>query len=218
MDSAAPVSGGPIHIWDGELRGFGLKVNPSGSKAFILQYRNGDGRSRRLELGRFGAITVEQAREAAKIKLGMVAQGLDPAEEKKQAKAGLTVGAVCDWYLTEAEAGRLLGRKRLPIKASTLYMDRSRVETHIRPLIGRRPVSALTLSEVERMQTDISEGKTAKPRGAGRGRATIGGKGAASRSVTTLHSIFGHAKRHGLIEANPALGARKFPEQRRRGG
>src|SRR3546814_20423968 len=38
----------------------------------------------------------------------------------------------------EAEAGRLLGRKRTPIKVSTLAMDRSRIESHIRPLIGRR--------------------------------------------------------------------------------
>lgn len=68
------------------------------------------------------------------------------------------------------------------------------------------------------MQTDIAAGKTAKPRGDGRGRATVGGKGAASRSVTTLHSIFAHAKPHGLIETNPAMGVRKFPEQCRTRG
>ncbi|WP_298670996.1 hypothetical protein [uncultured Sphingomonas sp.] len=122
---------------------------------------------------------------------------------------------MCDWYLTEAEAGRLLGRKRQPIKASTLYMDRSRVETHIRPLLGSRFVAALILADIEKMQTDIAAGKTAKPRGEGRGRATAGGKGAASRSVTTLHSIFAHAMRHGLIESNPATGVRKFPDQKK---
>ena len=215
IDACQPTKGKTLFVWDGELRGFGCKIEGAGTKSFVLQYRNAEGRKRRIVLGRYGVLTVEQARDDARIKLGEITKGGDPADDKREARDGLTVGAVCDWYLTEAAAGRLLGRKRQPIKASTLYMDRSRVETHIRPLIGRRPVGALILADIERMQTDIAAGKTAKPRGDGRGRATVGGKGAASRSVTTLHSIFAHAKRHGLIETNPATGVRKFPEQRR---
>lgn len=215
IDACQPVEGRAVFLWDGELRGFGCKIEAAGTKSFVLQYRNSEHRKRRLVIGRYGVMTLEQARNDALIKLGQIAQGEDPAEKKRAARTGLTVGAVCDWYLTEAYAGRLLGRKRQPIKPSTLYMDRSRVETHIRPLLGRRPVSALILADIERMQTDIAAGKTAKPRGDGRGRRTVGGKGAASRSVTTLHSIFAHAMRHGLIESNPATGVRKFPAQKR---
>lgn len=215
IDSCQPVKGRAVFLWDGELRGFGCKVEGAGTKSFVLQYRNVERRKRRLVIGRYGVVTLEQARDDARIKLGQIAKGEDPADIKQASKSGLTVGAVCDWYLTEAEAGRLLGRKRQPIKASTLYMDRSRVETHIRPLLGRRPVAALILADIEKMQTDIAAGRTAKPRGEGRGRATVGGKGAASRSVTTLHSIFAHAMRHGLIENNPATGVRKFPDQKK---
>lgn len=215
VDACVPVSGKPVFIWDGELRGFGLKVEAAGTKSFVLQYRNAEGRKRRIVIGRYGVITLEQARDLARIKLGEIAQGEDPADTRRAAREGITVGALCDWYLTEAAEGRLLGRKRQPIKPSSLYMDRSRIETHIRPLLGRRAVAALKLPDIERMQTDIAEGKTAKPRGQGRGRVTIGGKGAAARSVATLHSIFNHAKRHGLIETNPALGVRKFPDQKR---
>ena len=217
VDGCLPPKTGYRFLWDGELRGFGIKVFSSGTKSFVLQYRNSERVSRRILLGRYGVITVEQARDEARVRLGEIAKGLDPATVKASDQNSPTVGAICDWYLEEAGAGRLLGRKRQPIKASTLYMDRSRVETHIRPLIGRRKVAALVLSDIEQMQIDIAAGKTAKPRGDGRGRATVGGKGAAARSVTTLHSIFAHAKRHGLIEANPALGVRKFPgEQRKR--
>ncbi len=215
IERCTPKDGGPAFLWDGELRGFGVKVNPSGTKVFILQFRNEEKRLRRVEIGRLGPMTLEQARDEARIKLGEVAKGIDPAATKQASRNGLTVGQVCDWYLTEADAGRLLGRKHRPIKASTLYMDRSRVETHIRPLLGRRKVAALRLPDIEEMQTSIAAGKTAKPRGDGRGRATVGGKGAASRSVATLHSIFAHAKRHGLIDENPALGVRKFPDERR---
>jgi len=212
---AKPVVGRPTFLWDKELRGFGCKIEAAGTKSFIVQYRNSEGRKRRLVLGRFGVMTVEQARDEARIKLGDVARGLDPADEKAAKKSGLTIGELCDWYLEEAESGRLLGRKRTPIKASTLAMDRSRIETHIRPLIGGRKVAAVRLPDVETMQHDIAVGKTARPRGEGRGGLTRGGKGVAARSVTTLHSIFAHAKRAGLIDVNPALGVRKFPDQRR---
>ncbi len=205
----------PAFLWDGELRGFGLKVEPGGTRSFVLQYRTAERIKRRMVLGRHGVITLDQARDMARIALGKVAEGLDPSDETRAKREGKSVGAICDWYLEEATAGRLLGRKRVPIKPSTLYMDRSRIETHIRPLIGRRAVSALTLSDIEKMQIDIAEGKTARARGDGRGRATVGGRGAGARSVTTLHSIFNHAKRHGLIESNPAAGVRKFPESRR---
>lgn len=215
VGEAKPVEGRPTFLWDKELRGFGCKIEAAGTKSFIVQYRNSEGRKRRLVLGRFGVMTVEQARDEARIKLGDVARGLDPADEKAATKAGLTVGALCDWYLEEAESGRLLGRKREPIKPSTLAMDRSRIETHIRPLIGTRKVAAIRLPDVETMQHDIADGKTARPRGEGRGGLARGGKGVAARSVTTLHSIFAHAKRAGLIEVNPALGVRKYPDQRR---
>ncbi|GAA4771882.1 hypothetical protein GCM10023219_18550 [Stakelama sediminis] len=212
---ARPVPGKVSFLWDGELRGFGCKIEGAGTKSFILQYRNSEKRKRRIVLGRFGVMTIEQARDEARIKLGDVARGLDPAEEKRAARDGLTVGQLCDWYLTEAASGRLLGRKRMPIKASTLGMDRSRIETHIRPLIGRRKVAAVRLPDIETMQHDIATGKTAKPRGDGRGGVTRGGRGVAARSVTTLHSIFAHAKRAGLIDANPALGVRKFPDNKK---
>lgn len=212
---AKAVPGRATFVWDGELRGFGCKIEGAGTKSFVLQYRNAERRKRRIVLGRFGVMTVEQARDEARIKLGEIAKGIDPADEKWCAKNSVTVGELCDWYLAEAESGRLLGRKRLPIKASTLAMDRSRIESHIRPLLGRRKVVALTLPDIEGMQNDVAIGKTARPRGEGRGGTTSGGKGVASRCVTTLHSIFAHAKRAGLIETNPALGVRKFPEQKK---
>ncbi len=212
---AQPVPGHVTFLWDKELRGFGCKIEGAGTKSFILQYRNSEKRKRRIVLGRFGVMTVEQARDEARIKLGEVAKGIDPADEKKSARDGMTVGQLCDWYLTEAVAGRLLGRKRMAIKASTLAMDRSRIETHIRPLIGRRKVAAIRLPDIETMQHDIAAGKTAKPRGEGRGGVTKGGKGVAARSVTTLHSIFAHGKRAGLIDANPALGVRKYPDEKK---
>ena len=210
VDALAPPEKGQTFLWDSELRGFGVRVIPSGLKAFILQYRNAEGRSRRIVVGRYGVLTVEQARDQAKIKLGAVAGGADPAEENANSRESVTVAELCDWYLAEAKAGRILGRRNRPIKASTLAMDRSRIETHIKPLLGRRQVRALKLADIEGMQSDIAAGRTAKPRGIGRGGATTGGGGVAARTVSTLQSLFAHATRLDVIASNPAEGVRKL--------
>ena len=204
--------------WDRELRGFGVQVMPSGLKSFVIQYRNAEGRHRRTVIGRYGLMTVEQARLIAHEKLVAVSKGVDPAAEQAKETGSQTVAEICDWYLDEAKDGRILGRRRRPIKASTLAMDHSRVDSHIRPLLGSRRVKALTLRDIEGMQADIARGKTAKARAGSRGGATTGGEGVAARTISTLHAIFEHAVRHGLIADNPARGVRRLastPRERR---
>lgn len=86
----------------------------------------------------------------------------------------MTVSEMCSWYLEEARAGNILGRKNVPIKTSSLDLDESRIRTHIGPLIGNRIVKHLTIAIVEQMQTDVKNGKTAKPRTGGRGGKATG--------------------------------------------
>jgi integrase len=208
LDVLRPQPGKDVVAWDDELRGFGIRVKPTGSGAYILQYRNAEGRSRRLTLGPIGVLTPEEARKLARGKLGAVAHGADPVEEKRTARAAPTVAEICDWYLEKAESGELLGRRRRPIVQKTLVLDRSRINTHVRPLLGNRLVRGLTVADIERFQADVTGGKTAKPR-TGRGGITTGGVGVAGRTVGMLHTIFEQAVRLKMIEENPAKGVRK---------
>jgi integrase len=210
VDSLKPEVGRDVFAWDNELRGFGVRVKPSGVKSFLIQYRNPEGRTRRLVLGQYGVLTAEIARDMARTKLTAVAQGEDPSATRHEAREGMRVSEVCDWYLEEAKAGHILGRKRRPIKASTLTMDKSRIETHIKPLLGNRMVSALTLRDIEGMQADIAAGKNVRPRKKGRGGRTTGGDGVAGRTVGTFRSLLGHAARLGVIADNPATGVRQI--------
>lgn len=214
IDTLKPDRRRDTFLWDGELRGFGVRAKPSGTKTFIIQYRNLEGRTRRCVIGQYGVLTVEQARDLAQKKLAAVIDGADPSAERHAIRQGLTVSVLCDWYLTEAEAGRLIGRNRRPIKASSLSGDRSRIELHIKPLIGNRVISQLKLADIEHLQGDIAAGRTARARKTGRGGQTAGGIGVAARAISTLRSLFNHARRLGLIEVSPATGVRIMASQK----
>ena len=226
VDAAKPEAGRYI-LWDAKLKGFGLRVEPhqpSGEpslKTFIARYRAGGGRAGKLRqktVGRYGTVTVEEARIAARKLLGAASAGADPVGEARAGRqAGVTVAEVCDWYFREVDAGRLLGRRGRRIKASTILSDKSRVEVHVKPLIGNRPVRMLALHDMEELQANIATGKTARKLSGKRPRGGIatGGGGVGGRTLAMLRAIFEHAVRRQLIGSNPAKGARKIANEKR---
>lgn len=219
---AAKVAEDRFIVWDDELPGFGLRVETSGRKTFIARYRAGGGRTgtlRQATIGRYGAVTTDEARVLAKKLLGAATGGRDPVGEKKAAQqAGVTVADVCDWYIREAEAGRILGRRGRPIKQSTLTTDRGRIEGHVKPLLGRRAVRSLTLRDMEEMQADIATGRTAQDHPAKRVRGGVptGGGGVGARTLAMMRAVFEHAVRRQLIDHNPAKGVRKMASNPRK--
>jgi hypothetical protein len=215
IDNLSPVPDRDVFAWDGEIRGFGVRVKPSGTKTYFIQYRNAEGRTRRLVIGKHGILATDEARDLGRQKLAEASKGEDPSAKRHAARTGMTVSEICDWYLDEARTGRLVGRNRRPIKPSTLDSDEGRIKVHIKPLIGAQAVKGLTLADVEKLQADIVTGRQvvgAKRRE--RGGQTRGGAGVAGRTISTLRSLLGHAKRHGLIETNPALGSIDIQDSR----
>lgn len=94
-----PEEGYSLH-WDDDLRGFGIRVTPTGKISYIAQARV-NGKERRITLGRHGTITADKARSKAKTKLGTMADGVDPADEKKRAEAlSVTLADVTEDYLS----------------------------------------------------------------------------------------------------------------------
>jgi len=137
IDAAKP-DGTDRVLWDEDLRGFGLRIKPSGLKSFVIQFRNRQGQSRRLTVGQYGRLTPEEARREARQLLSDVERGFDPVERRAQERHAITVGDLCGEYLAKAEAGLIIGRKGLPKKASTLEIDRGRIARHIEPLLGKK--------------------------------------------------------------------------------
>src|ERR1700751_3843572 len=96
VEAAAPKDR-HYYIFDEELPGFGVRVLTSGRKSFLVQHRVGGrgGETRRLALGMFGVVTVEEARKRAIAILGQRAAGSDPIREMREtAKQAMTVTVV----------------------------------------------------------------------------------------------------------------------------
>jgi hypothetical protein len=136
------------YVWDAEVRGFGLRVKSSGVRSFIVQYRNSSGISRRITLGKFGVLTVEQGRKLAKRALADVINGGDPAASRSEERKAMTVRQLCRVYLDAAEKGLILGKRGHPKKPSTLYVDQGRITRHILPLLGNRLVRDITTPDI----------------------------------------------------------------------
>ncbi|MBD8550684.1 tyrosine-type recombinase/integrase [Sphingomonas sp. CFBP 8764] len=193
--------------WCGMLAGFGCRVRPTGSKSFIAQYRVGGRNSptRKVTVGTYGKLTVEEAREAARAILAKAELGHDVAGDRAKQRAEMTVAQLCDEYLVDG-----CGHKKL----STIATDKGRIERHIKPLLGRKRVSEVKRADVEKFMRDVEKGKTAVDEKTGKyGRAIVtGGKGTATRTVRLLGGIFTYAVDRGYIETNPRLGVKVYAD------
>ena len=205
-------------IWDESLPGFGARRQKSEAVSYVLFYRNETGRQRWHTIGRHGAPwTPETARAEAMRLRGDVVDGADPVAEKIAKRKAASVEELCDLYLADAEAGRVLKRSGVPKKVSTLTIDKGRIERHIKPLIGRLAVASVTREDIERLLHDIAEGKVrAKIKTKPRGLALVkGGKTAANRTVGLLGAIFTYAVRCRMRADNPVHGSQRFADTRR---
>jgi len=184
IDSLQPQASDLI-VWDTEIRGFGLKIAPSGRKTFVLKYRNKFGRQRKPTIGTFGAVTVDQARTIAIDWTNQVAKGMDPSAEKQAQRSQLTLNQFATLYFGSAKK-----------RESTLAMERSYYGTHVEPSLGKLSVGDITQKDVQAWINTRS--KT---------------PGAANRTISMLSAMFNDAERqlHRPANSNPCRRIKKFP-------
>lgn len=157
VDSLLPDAAGTLLVWDDELPGFGVRVTPAGVKAYVAQYRTRSGATRRMTLGRHGAVTAEQARTLARQTLARVAEGADPLAERRRERSApaevpprlFDVAAL--WR--EAQAARVtLGK----LRPRTLAEYERQLEADILPLLGTRPMAELCAADAERLRDALA--------------------------------------------------------------
>ena len=212
VDAAHPTDK-RYHIWDTDLRGFGLRIEPSGVKTFVTKYRvHGGGRNapQRIQtVGRYGNLTPEEARRKAKVILGSVAAGADPAGDLAARRREMTIAALIEFYEKHGcvvQRGKRIGE---PMKPQTKAYTLARLRHHVIPLLGTRRAKDVTSGDIERFAADVLTGKTAKREKVGPRRLIIvkGGPGASRKVVRDLSAVFSFAKRSEIVERNPVANA-----------
>lgn len=178
-------------LWDSELPGFGIRVFPSGRKKFVLQYRFSR-KSRRIMLGQFGAITLDQARKLAIQALAKIGQDIDPLQERSERREALTVNELAERFDAEHIAVHL--------KKTTAKEYRRNLKLFILPAIGRMRITDVTRADVAKFHHDYRH----KPY-------------QANRNIEIISKMFNLAELWGLRPdgTNPRRHIKKYPEKKR---
>jgi integrase len=183
-------------VYDDALKGFGLRVYPSGVKTWIVEYRPaGSGRDaskRRVTLGSTEALAAMKARKAAGDLLAAVRLGADPARERQQSRKALTFEALAQAFLSEHVA-----TKRKP---RTLQQYRALLEDMAVPTLGKLKAAEVHRAHVAKLHLKF--------------RAT---PYQANWMLAVIGAMYSFAQRHGLVpeDVNPARRIEKYREHRR---
>jgi integrase len=168
-------------VWDGKLSGFGVRVRPTGAMSFIIVYRAGTGRTapfRRYTIGSVGKMAPDAARNQAKILLGAVANGSDPAEQKRlnrPEKGRLTFDQLAQLYLDQYAKP-----KKSSWKNDEGYLKRARAKWR------KRIASEIIDDDIAELLEEIAK------------TAPVG----ANRTQSVLHTLFSWAKEPGRKHVN----------------
>lgn len=192
---ALQSNGGEFTVWDDTVRGFGVRVRPTGSKSYVVVYRAGTGRGapvRRYTIAAVGKITPERARTRAKAILGAVANGYDPANQKTAERGTPTVAELADRFMAD--------HVRPKRKAGTAEFYQDILNRIVRPAVGTAKSDKLTRLQVGRLHSSLADTPFQ-----------------ANRMLAVVGSMYAFAGRVGIVPegSNPARGIDRFKETRR---
>ena len=146
--NALQATGREFTAWDDAVSGFGVRVRPTGAKSYVVVYRAGAGRGapvRRYTIAAVGKIAPERARARAKVILGAVAHGHDPAGEKTAERGTPTVAELSDWFMAD--------HVRVKRKASTAEFYRDILDRIVKPALGTTNAGKLARQQVGKLHS-----------------------------------------------------------------
>lgn len=187
IDAIKAPESGQIFLRDSKMPGFGLRITGN-AKTFILERRI-HGRPRRITIGPYGPLTVDDARRRAEKMIGQIADGQDPATERLDQKREPTFGDLIHLYK----------ERHLPRKKSRVN-DEIQITAHLKNW-EKRKLSSIRKKDVAQLHLSIGEKS---------------GPYAANRIIALLRKMFNLAHAWGLWnKENPAVGIEMFPEKKR---
>lgn len=165
--------------WCTDLRGFGVVVGRR-TKTFVVQ-RDVKGKSPRMKIGRYGEITLHEARKQAEEAMGVMRSGVDPVAQRRAAAANnMTLREAWELYKGHLEAKERSPRTVADYEAN---LNRYMSDWLKRPLV-----------EITREGAHARHRKITKENG----------KTAANHAMVTLRAIWRRVgKQYPALEAPP---------------
>ena len=138
-------SAGRTYIYDSKTPGLVLQVTEKGVRSFYV-YRRINGRPQRHHLGRFPAMTVEQAQTRANIIKGQIAEGNDPRQSRDNGRHQSTLREMFeDWLEYHAK----------PYKKTALE-DQKQFDRYLKHR-SRRSRSSITHADVQALHAQVGK-------------------------------------------------------------
>ncbi len=188
VDAAVPAAK-EFELRDTIVPGFLCKVTPVGRKVFMIQYRTNTGDRRKPSIGRYGELTVEQARSIGRDWLAEVRRGNGPSAAKLAARQALSVKELCEQFIQDYSKPHN--------KPRTVQSNQQYIQNHILPGIGKIKVPDLARADV----TTLVKRMEKTPVTANRVLACL-------RKMCNMAEVWGY-RRDG---SNPCRHIPKYPE------
>jgi len=160
-------TGKDVYLWDTEVKGFGLRVQPSGRRSYIYKFRTPDGRRRNRKIGAPETLTAEAARKTVQAMVSDVALGKTIVEDRPKKKA-ITMRKLCDMYLEDYARLHKKPRSVALSKAQKEHLVSHSVIHAIRVLLmtGARLQEVLTMKweyvDIENSKINLPDSKSGK--------------------------------------------------------
>jgi len=135
-------------VWDDDIKGFGVRVHPTGRKVYIVKYRH-EGRSVKVTIGPHGPVTPAAARARAAEIVTLAKAGRDLAGKTPGARGSVTVADLARRFMDEYAPAHL--------KPSTARLYRKIIENRILPRFGTRRISDIGKSDVVALHHDMRD-------------------------------------------------------------
>ena len=138
VDALVPAGRERI-IWDEDIKGFGVRVHPTGRKVYIVKYRH-EGRSVKVTIGPHGPVTPAAARAKAAEIVTLAKTGRDLAGKTPRSRGSATMAGLARRFMD--------GYAPAHLKPSTVRLYRKIIDNRILPRLGKRRVSDIGKSDV----------------------------------------------------------------------
>ena len=144
----------PKILWDGQVKGLGCKVFPSGNKAYVLSYRVGK-RKRLVTLDQCSELKLGEARDRAREELAQIHRGTaDPLDRRRREREAPTVDDALTRFFSETVPQRIAAGR---FAERTAREYRKHAVRYVSPVLGTMQVSKVTRHDVESFAATLSD-------------------------------------------------------------